>query len=78
MDLHGILSELHAERKRIDDAIDAMERLVQGRRGNRWGSPQNSVRLVEPKGPHLVPKRKRAEGSSSASDGEIPGNTASG
>ena len=61
MDLHRILSELHAERDRIDHAIAAMERLVRVQRGNRRGRLPKSLRLLELKGPRLVVKRKRAE-----------------
>lgn len=74
MDLQRILSELRTERQQIDDAIALLER-VQGRK--RQGRLLKAMTLLSPNGPRLV-VRTRAEGSSSTSDGQIPGNTASG
>jgi hypothetical protein len=77
MDLHRILSELHAERKQIDEAIVVLERLLLAQGKKRRRRRPKSMTLVKPKGPHLV-WRTGTEGSSSALHDKIPLNTAPG
>lgn len=61
MDLHKIISELQSEKRRIDEAIQALERLsVTGQKTRKRDRPAVQTQAIESEGQH-----SKAQGHSS-------------
>lgn len=79
MDVARILRELKAERDQIEDAIDKLERLVQGRKKRRgrppaWRTMEAAVPVVKRRGRPLGSRNKvRTSGSVASEDSTATG-----